>query len=72
MSEPDRLPPAELEILLAALEGPRRDPDPERQALQRSLCERQLLERTGDAFGLPRDGWEQIKAERRGGAHRHG
>jgi hypothetical protein len=72
MSEPDRLAPAELEILLAALDGPRRDPDPERRALQRRLCERQLLERNGEAFGLTRYGWEQIKAERRGGSHRHG
>ncbi len=72
MSEPDRLPPAELEILLAALAGPCRDPDPERRALQRRLCERRLLERTGEAFGLTRYGWEQIKAERRGSPHRAG
>lgn len=76
----------ELQILEMALDRPVSDPEPELRRLCINLQARRLLQPAGSvslangwrgsphAFVLSRDGWNQIKASRRGPkpARRHG
>jgi hypothetical protein len=77
MSEPQALTPDERDILVAALNAPLFDRDPNVMGLCLRLCGRQLLQRAGGmaaangwrdsphAFVLTRQGWSLLKTERR-------
>jgi hypothetical protein len=79
MSEPQALTAAEHDILVAALNAPLFDRDPNVMGLCLQLCGRQLLQRAGGmaaangwrgsphAFVLTRRGWSLLKTERRQG-----
>jgi hypothetical protein len=77
MSDPYHLPPEERALLLAALDAPLPDGDPQMVGLCLRLCGRRLLQRAGaaafangwrgspHAFVLTREGWAYLKAERK-------